>query len=51
MEATKFLVLNIHIMGSFKECPLLFGQAEMVFVIVWFLNYFTLKPTPSVNGV
>ena len=23
----------------------------MVFVIVWFLNHFTLKPGPSVNGV
>ena len=51
MEATKFLDLNSHILCSFKECPLLFGLAEMDFVIVWFLNHFTLKPTPSFNGV
>ena len=36
---------------SLKKCSLLFGQAEMVFVIVWFLDHFTLEPVPSVNGV
>ena len=51
MKATKCLVLNIYIQGSFKKFSLLFGQAEMVFVIVWFLDHFTLKPFPSVNGV
>ena len=51
MKATKCLVLNIYIQGSFKKFSLLFGQAEMVFVIVWFLDHFTFKPVPSVNGV
>ena len=51
MEATKFLALNSDIQGSFKKCSLLFCQAEMVFVKVWFLDYFTLKPVPSMNGV
>ena len=45
------LVLNIHIQGSFKTCSLLFGQAEMVLLIIWFLDHFTLRSTPSVNGV
>ena len=51
MEATKFFVLNSHIQGSFKKCSLLFGQAKMVFVIVWFLDHFTVKSTPSMNGI
>ena len=45
------LVLNGDIQGSLKKFSFLFGQAEMVFVIVWFLDHFTLKPVPSVNGV
>ena len=45
------MTLNSDIQGKFKEFSLLFGQSEMVFVIVWFLDHFTLKPVPSVNGV
>ena len=45
------LVLNSDIQGSLKTFSLLFGQAEMIFVIVWFFDHFTLKPVPSVNGV
>ena len=51
MKATKFKVLNIYIQGSFKKYSFLFDQAEMVFVIVWFLDHFTLKPVPSMNCV
>ena len=51
MKATKCLILNSDIQGSFKKFLLLLGQAEMVFVVVWFLDHFTLKPVPSVNGV
>ena len=51
MKATKCLVLNIYIQVSFKKFSLLFGQAEMVFIIVWFLDHFTLEPVPAVNGV
>ena len=51
MEATKFLVQNIHIHGNFKKCSLLFHQAEMVLVIAWLLDHFMLKSTPLVNGV
>ena len=45
------MVLNSDIQGSFKKFSLFFGQAKMVFVIVWFLDHFTLKPVLSVNGV
>ena len=45
------LTLNSDIQGSFKEFPLLFRQAKMIFVIIWLFNHFTLKPVPSVNGV
>ena len=51
MKASKFKVLNISIQGSFKKYSFLFYQAEMVFVIVWFLDHFTLKPVPSMNCV
>ena len=51
IKATKFFLLNSDIQGSFKKFSLLFRQSEMVFVIVWFLDHFTLKPGPSVNGV
>ena len=36
--------------GSFKKFLLLFRQAKMIFVIIWFFDHFTLKPVPSVNG-
>ena len=45
------MVLNSDIQGTFKKFSLLLGQAEMVFVVVWFLYHFTFKPVPSVNGV
>ena len=45
------LVINSDIQGSLKKFSLLFSQAEMVFVIVWFFDHFTLKPVPLVNGV
>ena len=45
------MTLNSEIQGSFKKFSLLFRQAEMVFVIVWLFDHFTLKPVPSVNGV
>ena len=51
MDATKLLVLNIHIQGSFKKCTLLFRQAEIVFVVVWFLDHFTFKSIPSLNSI
>ena len=51
MKATKCLVLNSGIQGSFKKCLLPFGQAVMVFVIVWFLDHFKFEPVPSVNCV
>ena len=45
------MVLNSDIQGSFKKFSLGFGQAEMVFVVNWFLDHFTLEPGPSVKGV
>ena len=45
------MTLNSDVQGSFKKCSLLFRQAEMIFEVIWFLNHFTLKPLPSVNGV
>ena len=45
------MVLNSDIQGSFKKCPLLFRQAEMVFVVAWLLDHFTLKSTTSMNGI
>ena len=45
------LTLNNNIRGSFKKSSLFFRQAEMVSVIVWFLDHFTLEYVPSVNGV
>ena len=51
MKATKHLVLNSDIQGSFKKFSLLFGQAEMIFVVVWFLDHFIFKSIPSMNGI
>ena len=45
-----YLALNSDIQGSFKECLLLFCQAEMIFVIVWPLDHFTFKPVPTMNS-
>ena len=45
------LVLNSGIQGSFKKCSLLFRHAEIIFVVIWFLDHFTRKPVPPVNSV
>ena len=45
------MILNSDIKGSLKKFSLLFCQAEMVFVIIWFLDHFTLEYVPSLNGV
>ena len=44
-------MLNIDIKYSLKKFSLLFRQAEMVFVIVWFLDHFTLEYIPSMNSI
>ena len=45
------LTLISDIQHNFKKCSLLFGQAEMVFVKVWFLDYFKLEPVTSMNSI
>ena len=45
------LILNSNIKDSLKKFSLLFRQAEMVFVIVWFLDHFTLEYVPSMNSI
>ena len=45
------MTLNSDIKNSLKKFSLLFRQAKMVFVIVWFPNHFTLEYVPSVDGV
>ena len=44
------MALNSDIQDSFKECLLLFCQAEMIFVIVWPLDHFTFKRVPTMNS-
>ena len=51
IEATKCLVLNSDIQGSFKKFSLLFHHVQMVCVIVWFFDHFMLKPATLVTGV
>ena len=51
IKATKCLVWNSDIQGSFKKFSLLFGQAETIFVIVCFFDHFMLKTISSVNGI
>ena len=46
----KFLVLNSDAKDSLKKFWLLFRQAEMIFVIAWFLDHFTLKYVSSMNS-
>ena len=43
METTKFFELKQSHPRRFKKFSLLFGQAEMVFVKVWFLDHFRLN--------
>ena len=47
----QWAMLNNDIQGSLKKFSLFFRQAEMVSVIVWFLDHFTLDYVPSVNRV
>ena len=49
--STKSLALNSDIKDSFQKFLLLFRQAEIVFVIVWFLDQFTLEYAPLVNSI
>ena len=46
-----YLVLNSNIKDSLKKFSILFRQVEMVFVIVWFLDHFTLEYVPSMNTI
>ena len=46
-----FWSLNSNIKDSFKKFSLFICQAEMVFVIVWFLNHLTLEYLPSMNSI
>ena len=43
--------LNSDIKDSLKKFSLLFRQAKMVFVIIWFLNHFTLEYVLSMNSI
>ena len=45
------MALNSDIQGSFKKCSLLFCQPKMVFVVVWFLDHFTLESIPLINSI
>ena len=45
------MVLNSDIKDSLKKFSLLFYQAKMVFVIVWFLDHFMLEYVPSMNSI
>ena len=38
-------------MYSLKKFSLFFRQAEMIFVITWFLDHFTLEYVPSMNSI
>ena len=51
MSPKFLLTLNSDIKDSFKKFSLLFRQAEMVFVIIWFLNHFTLEYVPSMISI
>ena len=48
---TKYSAQNSYINDSLKKFSLLFRQAKMVFVIVWFLDHFTLEYVPSMNSI
>ena len=47
----KFLALNSDIQGSFKKLLLLFRQAEIIFVEVWFFYHFLIEPAPPINSI
>ena len=46
-----FLALNSDIKDGLKKFSIFFCQAEMVFVIVWFLDHFNLEYVPSMNSI
>ena len=48
---TKFLAQNSDIKDALKKFSLFFRQAKIIFVIVWFLDHFTLKYVPSINNI
>ena len=48
---TKFSAQNSNIKEGLKKFLLLFRQAKMVFVIIWFLDHFTLEYVPPVNSI
>ena len=45
------MILNSDIQGSFKKFSLLFCQPEMVFVVIWFFDHFSLEPVPPMNSI
>ena len=49
--STKVFDLKCDIKDRLKKFSLLFRQAEIVFVIVWFLDNFTLEYVPSMNSI
>ena len=48
---TKFLAQNSNIKEGLKKFLLFFRQPKMVFVIIWFLDHFTLEYVPPVNSI
>ena len=46
-----YLILNSDIKYGLKKFSLPVRRAEMAFVIVWFLDRFTLEYVPSVNSI
>ena len=47
----KCLAQNSNIKEGLKKFLLLFCPAEMIFVIVWFLDHFTLEYVLSMNNI
>ena len=45
------MILNSDIKNSLKKFSLLFRQAKMVFVIVWFLDHFILEHVLLMNSI
>ena len=50
-SCTKFSAQNSDIKDGFKMFSFLFHQAKMIFVIVWFLDHFTLQYVPMMNSI
>ena len=45
------MILNSDIKDSLKKFSLLFRHAEIVFVIIWFFDHFTLEYVSSMNSI